>query len=90
MDESDFPWALAFLVVGVGTAGSMLLSVLAWQISATWRARIAATKGGDYQSLAQETASAMRNVSAQLTRLSTGIKELRERTSEVERMLKEI
>lgn len=90
MDESDFPWALAFLVVGVGTAGATLFSVLAWQVFATWRVRIAAAKGGDYQALAQETASAIRDVSAQLNTLSSEVRELRERTSEVERLLKEV
>jgi hypothetical protein len=78
----------------VATAGALgvfaLIAVIVWQVFATGRASMVAKREEAYRKLAEESADAQSRTAARLTELVSEVQELRVRTSELERMLKEV
>jgi ArsR family transcriptional regulator len=67
-----------------------LASVAIWQVFGTGRTAIASKGEGEYRSLAEEATAAQAKTAAALERLTTEVGELRERTEELEKLLKEV
>jgi hypothetical protein len=82
---------IAIVAVGGGMAlVAIITSVLIWQIGGTWRARMSVARETAYRELASESASAQARTADELTRVASELADLRTRTAEMERMLKEV
>jgi Tfp pilus assembly protein PilO len=68
----------------------VVASVAIWQVFGTGRTAIASKGEGEYRSLAEEATAAQAKTAAALERLTTEVGELRERTEELEKLLKEV
>ena len=64
--------------------------VVVWQLAATRRARMSVAREEAYRKLAEEVVAAQRQTGQALERTAAELAELRARTAEVERMLKEV
>jgi hypothetical protein len=86
--ETNWPDAM------IATAGAIgaftLVSVLVWQIFATGRAAIQTRREDEYKKLAEGSTEAQGRIADRLGELSAELHELRVRTGELERMLKEV
>jgi C4-dicarboxylate-specific signal transduction histidine kinase len=64
--------------------------VVVWQVAASWRARMSVAREEAYRKLAEEVVAAQRQTSQALEQTAAELVELRARTAEVERVLKEV
>ena len=64
--------------------------VVVWQLAATRRARMSVAREEAYRKLAEEVVAAQRQASQALEQTAAELAELRARTAEVERVLKEV
>jgi type VI protein secretion system component VasK len=64
--------------------------VVVWQLAASWRARMSVAREEAYRKLAEEVVAAQRQTSQALEQTAAELVELRARTAEVERVLKEV
>ncbi len=88
--ESDTSWTeVAIGAVAVVMFFSAVI-VAFWQLGASWRARMSVAREDAYRRLAEDAIAAQRQVSEALERTATELAELRTRTAEVERVLKEV
>jgi hypothetical protein len=75
-------------------AGSIMITVIAaiatWQLIGAWRTRMAVGREKAYQELSDEMAKSQRRTDVNVQRLLDEMVELRNRTAEIERMLKEV
>jgi Tfp pilus assembly protein PilO len=69
---------------------TVVISVALWQVFGTGRTAIAARSAAEYRSLAEETAATQKRAAAALERLASEVGELRTRTQELEKLLKEV
>jgi len=69
---------------------TIIICVVVWQIFATARARMSVAREEAYRQLAEESAQALDRTAAELERHTAAVDELRARTAELERMLKEV
>jgi hypothetical protein len=79
----------------VGTVGAFVVvlvvaSIVAWQFLGAWRTRMAVGREKAYQELAEEMAKSQRRNETNMQRALDELVEIRNRTAEVERMLKEV
>ena len=74
--------AVAFLFAGI--------TIAIWQLFATLRARMAVAREEAYRELAQESTDTQRRTAEALERTVAELTDLRQRTSELERVLKEV
>ncbi|MCI0439918.1 MAG: hypothetical protein L0177_12410 [Chloroflexi bacterium] len=104
--ENDFNWPLAIFLVGTTGALMAAVSVLVWQGFATWRARMSVAREEAYRKLAEEATQAQIRIADNLEKVVATqaqvrlveslekvvgeLAELRKRTAEVERILKEV
>jgi Tfp pilus assembly protein PilN len=65
-------------------------SVLVWQLVGAWRTRMAVGREHAYQELVDEMAKSQRRTDTNLQRVLDEMVDLRNRTAEIERMLKEV
>lgn len=89
-DEADFPWPLAIFLVGLFFAIAAVLIVLVWQGAITWRARQAVAREGAYRQLADDAIRAQERTADRLERAIADLTEIRQKTAELERLLKEV
>lgn len=74
--------AIAFTLV--------IVVVVIIQLAATWRARMSVVREEAYRRLAEEATQAQQKTSQQMERVLAELTELRERTSQMQRVLKEV
>jgi type VI protein secretion system component VasK len=83
MIAAETSWSeAAIAIAGIALVGSVIV-IAVWQLLATWRARMAGSRESAYRKLAEEATEAQRRIADELS-------ELRARTQELERMLKEV
>jgi hypothetical protein len=89
-DDPGFSWALAIFLIGMFIAIGATLSVIAWQVFSTWRAKMAVGKEQAYRLLAESTSEALDRLNRQLEATNAELAALRSHTAELERLLKEV
>jgi len=88
--EDTTSWSEA-VIGATAVAGFFgLLIVAVWQLAASWRARISVAREEAYRKMAEEVVAAQRQTTQALEQMATELAGLRARTTEVERMLKEV
>ncbi len=65
-------------------------SVLIWQGMVTWRARMSVAREAAYRQLADDSVRAQERTADRLDRAVAELTDLRQRTAELERLLKEV
>ena len=79
---------------GIAIAGiafvTIVVSVLIWQIFSTGRTGLSAKRENAYQRLAEEATQAQQRTAATLEQAVSELSELRMRTTELERLLKDV
>ena len=69
---------------------TIVASVLVWQLVGAWRTRMAVGREHAYQELVDEMAKSQRRTDTNLQRVLDEMVDLRNRTAEIERILKEV
>lgn len=69
---------------------TIVASVLVWQLVGAWRTRMAVGREHAYQQLVDEMAKSQRRTDTNLQRVLDELVDLRNRTAEIERVLKEV
>ena len=80
----------AVAALGFFFALAAIVSVLIWQGMATWRARMSVAREAAYRQLADDAVRANERTADRLERTVAELTEIRQRTAELERMLKEV
>lgn len=92
--EAATNWPEAIVALSAIVTGTLMVTVIvtvvAWQLFSSWRARMSVAREQAYQQLAQEAVAAQRAASEGLRAVADDLAELRERTAEIERMLREV
>jgi len=88
--DDGFGWPLAIFLVGFFTCIATVLVVIIWQIFMTYRARMSIARESAYRQLADDAVRAQERTADRLERAAADLSELRQRTAELERMLKEV
>jgi hypothetical protein len=87
-------WPEAVIAASAILAGVAMITaivvVLVWQGLGTWRARMQTAREQAYQRLSEEMAENLRSSSEQLKRMAEELEDMRTRTAEIERLLKEV
>jgi hypothetical protein len=83
-------WAQASIAIAGITFITIVVSVLIWQIFATGRTGLSAKRENAYKKLAEESAEAQNRIAAGLEKTAAELAELRQRTAELERLLKDV
>ncbi len=83
-------WPLAIFLIGFFISIAVVVTVIAWQFFATWRARMSVAREEAYRSLAEESTRAQHRVADRLEAAVAELTDIRQRTTELERMLKEV
>jgi hypothetical protein len=89
-DIENFDWPLAFFLVGSTAVLALAICVIAWQAFLTWRSRMSIAREEAYRNLTQDLARFQSRIADSLERSSSELIELRQRTAEVERLLKDV
>ena len=87
---SSTDWSEAILGAVAIASFFAAVMVVAWQVAASWRARVSAAREEAYRKLAEDAVAWQRQATVALERMAAELAELRTRTAEVERMLKEV
>ncbi|MEU5563305.1 hypothetical protein [Micromonospora musae] len=83
-------WQEALMgAVGVLFAGAITVAVIV-QVAAVWRARMSVTREEAYRRLAEESTEAQQETARQLAVANAELATIRERTTALERVLKEV
>ena len=83
-------WADASIAIAGIAFITIVVSVLIWQIFSTGRTGLSARRENAYQRLAEESAEAQNRAAAGLEKTAAELADLRERTAELERLLKDV
>jgi hypothetical protein len=83
-------WAEASIAIAGIAFITIVVSVLIWQIFATGRTGLSAKRENAYQRLAEESADAQNRTAAALESTVSELADLRQRTTELERLLKDV
>ena len=83
-------WAEASIAIAGIAFVTIVVSVLIWQIFATGRTGLSAKRENAYQKLAERSAEAQNRTADGLEKTAAELAELRARTSELERLLKDV
>jgi Na+-transporting methylmalonyl-CoA/oxaloacetate decarboxylase gamma subunit len=83
-------WAQASIAIAGITFITIVVSVLIWQIFATGRTGLSAKRENAYKKLAEESAEAQNRTAAGLEKTAAELADLRQRTAELERLLKDV
>ncbi|MEX0762382.1 MAG: hypothetical protein WD208_12735 [Dehalococcoidia bacterium] len=86
----DSPWADVVFVLGVLLLGAALIAIVIWQIFATARAKMSVAREAAYRKLAEEATQAQVSTAVAMDKALAELTEIRRRTAEMERMLKEV
>jgi hypothetical protein len=83
-------WPQAIIAMGVFTMITAVVVTFILGAVASWKARLLAAREDAYRRLAEEANALQRDTQQALERTATELGELRVRTAELERMLKEV
>ena len=83
-------WAEAVFVLGSFLAIMAAVIVIAWQAFVTWRSRMSIAREEAYRKLAEQVTLSRSKTSEGLEKATAELSDLRQRMSEVERILKEV
>lgn len=83
-------WAEAAIAIAGIAFVTVVVSVLIWQIFATGRTGLSAKRENAYRRLAEESAEAQNRTATALESTASELADLRRRTSELERLLKDV
>jgi small-conductance mechanosensitive channel len=86
--ETSWPEA-AIAIAGVLFV-TVVLSMLLWQVFATGRTGLSARRENAYKRLAEEATEAQRKTAVHLEKTMSELAQLRQQTSELERLLREV
>ena len=86
----DMDWGTAAIASTSVAFFFAAVIVVAWQVGASWRARISAAREEAYRKLVEDAVAWQRQATVALERMTAELTELRARTAEVERVLKEV
>lgn len=93
-EEGVTNWPAAIVGATAIAAGVLMITsivtVALWQGLGTWRARMTISREQAYQKLAEEMAETQRATRTNLEQMTQEVTELRQRTAEMERMMKEV
>ena len=89
LTSEEVPVAITFLAA-VGLLVTVVAGILLWQLLSAWRMRMVLAREHAYQELADEMAKSQRRTDINLQRVLDELVELRNRTAEIERVLKEV
>jgi hypothetical protein len=89
-DLDNVNWPLAFFLVGTTVAIAAAVCVLVWQAMLTWRSRMSVAREEAYRSLTEDLARFQSRIADSLERSNSELVEIRQRATEVERLLKEV
>lgn len=89
----DAGWGIIF-VLGITALIVIIIAIVAWQIFKTKQTQISSqhqiAQEENYRKLAEQTAGLQEQISADLLGIRTELSDMRQRVSELERMLKEV
>ena len=85
---TDWPEA-AIAIAGISMV-TVIVSVVVWQIFATGRTGLSAKRENAYRRLAEEATETQQTVAAALEKAVAELNDLNRRTSELERLIKEV
>ena len=85
---TDWPEA-AIAIAGISMV-TVIVSVVVWQIFATGRTGLSAKRENAYRRLAEEATETQQTVAAALEKAVAELNDLNHRTSELERLIKEV
>lgn len=92
--EETVNWPEAVIALSAIVTGTLMITIIitvvAWQLFSSWRARMSVAREQAYQRLAQESVEAQRTAAEGLRVMAADIAELRQRAAEIERMLREV
>jgi hypothetical protein len=88
--EDTTSWSEALIGATAVVAVFGFLIVAVWQFAASWRARISVAREEGYRKMTEEVVAAQRQTTQALEQMAAELAGLRARTTEVERMLKEV
>ncbi len=83
-------WAEASIAIAGIAFVTVVVSILIWQIFSTGRTWLSAKRENAYRKLAEESTEAQERTAVTLERAVAELTDLRTRTAELERMLKEV
>lgn len=86
----DFTTAMAIAALGFFFTIAAVVVVIIWQGMATWRARMSIARESAYRQLADDSVRAQERTADRLDRAVSELTDLRQRTAELERLLKEV
>lgn len=88
--NDDFPAALGFFLAFASIGFFAAISVVAWQLASTYRARMSVAREEAYKEMAHKTTIAMERTAARLDEQSATLGQLQGRVAEIEGLLKDI
>ena len=83
-------WAEASIAIAGIAFVTVVASVLIWQIFSTGKTGLSAKRENAYRKLAEESTKAQERTAATLEKAAAELADLRGRTAELERMLKDV
>jgi hypothetical protein len=83
-------WTQAVFVLGMLAIFATVGIVVVWQALVTWRSRMSVAREEAYRNLAEQVTQAQLRIADSLEKAVTELSELRQRTAELERLLKEV
>lgn len=89
ISSNEVPVAIAFMAAA-GLVVTVVGGILVWQLLGAWRTRMAVGRERAYQELADEMAKSQRRTESNVQRVLDELVDLRNRTAEIERVLKEV
>jgi len=89
LSENEAEVAMTAIFMG-SVLITIVASVVVWQLVGAWRTRMAVGREHAYQELVDEMAKSQRRTDTGVQRLLDEMVDLRNRTAEIERMLKEV
>lgn len=89
ISSNEVPVAIAFMAAA-GLVVSVVLGIVLWQLLGAWRTRLVLAREHAYQELADEMAKSQRRTESNVQRVLDELVDLRNRTAEIERVLKEV
>jgi hypothetical protein len=88
--SDDMTWPLAFIATAFFTCIAVVVTVILWQSFVTYRARMSVARENAYKQLAEDSVRAQERTADRLERTVAELTDLRQRTAELERLLKEV
>lgn len=92
--DGSSDWPEAIIAASAAVAGitmiTVIVSIALWQGLGAWKTRMQVSREQAYQKLAEELSVTQHTMMTELQKMSSDLSDLRARTAELERMLKEV